>query len=149
MIGFILICGMFFISSPHISGKTSSKKYGYTGVKVCGECHAEDAIGNQNKIWSGSPHARAYLTLKGEKAAEIAESAGINSPAESKECLKCHTTGGGEYPSVAKEGVGCEACHGPVKNIILQAAMLITPAGRTVIKKLLNSGCIRYWGLLR
>jgi len=113
LIGLSLLIIITVISVPRISGKILFQKYGYTGVKVCGECHGEDAIGNQNKIWGGSPHARAYQTLTGEKAKEIAESAGINNPAENKACLKCHTTGGGDYPVVSKEGVGCEACHGP------------------------------------
>ncbi len=96
-----------------LTGRNPSVKYRYMGVAVCGECHAEDAIGNQYKIWSGSPHARAYYILKSEKAEKIAGGIGIDKPAESRDCLKCHTTGGGEWPEVSKEGVGCEACHGP------------------------------------
>lgn len=112
IIGFLfLIIGAF--SVVQISGKTAVSKYGYVGVKVCGECHGEDAIGNQNKIWAGSPHAKAYLSLRGGEAMEIAKKLGIQDPAESKECLRCHTTGGGEYSAVSREGVGCEACHGP------------------------------------
>lgn len=95
------------------SGKSHSVNIGYTGVKVCGECHGEEATGNQNRIWGGSPHAKAYLTLKNARAAELAATLGIKEPSASKECLRCHTTGGGEYLSVAQEGVGCEACHGP------------------------------------
>lgn len=112
------ILGLFLIIiiatfTSNISGKSFSRKYGYTGVKVCRECHGEDAIGNQYKIWAASPHAKGYLVLTGKKAEDIAALKGFAEPAKNKKCLKCHTTGGGESASVSGEGVGCEACHGP------------------------------------
>ncbi len=109
----VLITGVGIFSGIKLSGKTSSEKIGYTGVNVCGECHGEEAIGNQNRIWASSPHAKAFKELQSQKAKEIAASAGINDPAVSRECLKCHTTGGGGWAAVSTEGVGCEACHGP------------------------------------
>ncbi len=35
-----------------------------------------DSIGNQHRIWSGSPHARAYQSLSQDKGLEIARKAG-------------------------------------------------------------------------
>ena len=72
-----------------------SDSFTYVGVKVCKECHGNDAIGNQYKIWALSPHAKAYNLLLGEKAAEIAKKAKITSPEKNYECLKCHSTGKG------------------------------------------------------
>jgi len=113
IIVFSLIVTVGLLSDEEVTGRSTSRQFSYVGVEVCRECHGEEAIGNQYKIWSGSPHARAYLLLKGEKAVKIASGLGIESPTESKACLKCHTTGGGDWPEVSKEGVGCEACHGP------------------------------------
>ena len=91
-------------------------KYTYMGAKECKVCHAADAIGNQYKIWEASPHAKAYRNLRTEKAKTIAESVGVKVPYNDQACLKCHTTGGGQDPKLAEEGVGCEACHGPASG---------------------------------
>lgn len=89
------------------------EKFTFIGSKSCKECHGNDAIGNQYKIWSSSPHAKAYNLLIGEKSAEIAKKSNISSPEKDYACLKCHATGKGKVSSIIKEGVGCEACHGP------------------------------------
>lgn len=91
-------------------------KYSYVGAKECKVCHGADAIGNQYKIWEGSPHAKAYRNLRTEKARQIGEAVGVKEPYSDKACLKCHTTGGGQDPKLAEEGVGCEACHGPASG---------------------------------
>jgi len=44
---------------------------------------------------------------------DVAEKVGLKNTSQEKACLKCHTTGGGDYEVTAREGVGCEACHGP------------------------------------
>lgn len=85
----------------------------YVGVNVCRECHGEGAIGNQYAIWVSSPHAKAFFTLLTDKGMEIAKREGIADPVNSSDCLKCHTTGRGQYEDLKSEGVGCEACHGP------------------------------------
>ncbi len=88
-------------------------RYQYIGSAACAECHGEDAIGNQFAIWLKSPHSKAYTILGTKAALAIAKKAGVSKPQEDLKCLKCHTTGGGESSVTAKEGVGCEACHGP------------------------------------
>lgn len=85
----------------------------FIGVAECKKCHESDGIGNQHRVWSASPHARAVQTLSQEKGMEVARKAGVNDPAGSLACLKCHTTGGGKTEATRTEGVGCEACHGP------------------------------------
>jgi hypothetical protein len=89
------------------------RRYNFIGVKTCDRCHANDAIGNQSRVWKNSPHARAWDTLAGAKARQIAAKHNVSDPQKDQTCLKCHTTGGGRYPATASEGVGCEACHGP------------------------------------
>lgn len=105
---FILLPGLAVIGIE--DNETAFK---FIGSQSCKECHGEDAIGNQYKIWASSPHARAYTLLTGEKGAEIAKKLKITSPEKKTECLRCHSTGKGAVSSIVKEGVGCEACHGP------------------------------------
>lgn len=90
-----------------------SEELYYVGTKTCAECHSREDLGNQYAIWQASPHARAYRLLYTERAGEIARKNDIETPAESIECLRCHTTGGGRYENFENEGVGCESCHGP------------------------------------
>ena len=109
---FLLLASLLLVKFP-LSGFEESNSFTVVGYKVCKECHDNDTIGNQYKIWASSPHAKAYKLLLGEKAAQIAEKTKIKSPEKNYECLKCHATGKGLVESVKTEGVGCEACHGP------------------------------------
>lgn len=90
-----------------------SRSFTFIGSKACKECHGLDYIGNQYKIWEKSPHAKSYISLTTQKSLEIAQKLGIPSPEQDYRCLKCHATGKGISSAIAKEGVGCEACHGP------------------------------------
>ena len=91
----------------------------YVGTKQCSMCHKTEKQGKQFDIWSKSQHAKAYQTLVGEKANEIAKGKGIKTAAvEAKECLECHTLGKTVDAALLdkafdiKEGVQCETCHG-------------------------------------
>jgi len=72
-------------------------------------------------VWQEAQHSKAFETLKGEKAAEVAKAQGITGPAsESEKCLKCHVTAYGadaaafdKAPLKSADGVQCESCHGP------------------------------------
>ncbi len=85
----------------------------FVGVATCKKCHESDAIGNQYKSWQQSPHSKAYLLLKQEKALALAKELSIGDPATNEQCLKCHTTGSGKIAAIWEDGVGCESCHGP------------------------------------
>lgn len=89
------------------------KNASFVGVAVCKKCHESDAIGNQYKSWQQSPHAKAYLLLKQDKALSLAKELSLNNPSSDEQCLKCHTTGLGKNPALWEDGVGCESCHGP------------------------------------
>lgn len=99
---------IIFVSHIH-----SKVKFTYVGTKSCKKCHESDSIGNQYGVWKRSPHARAYSILKTAEALEISKKYNIKVPSEEMQCLKCHTTGSGKNQLTQKEGVGCEACHGP------------------------------------
>jgi len=113
MPAFLLFISLLLVSFPLAGLDEESNTFTFVGSKVCKECHGNDAIGNQYKIWALSHHAKSYNKLLGEKAAQIAAKAKITAPEKNYECLKCHSTGKGRVESVIKEGVGCEACHGP------------------------------------
>jgi hypothetical protein len=99
--------------------KKEGKVFKYGGVATCKACHMTKKSGAQYKIWQKGPHAKAYQTLKSPKAKEIGKKLGVEDPANSKKCVKCHVTAY-EAPAELKgpkltleEGIGCEACHGP------------------------------------
>lgn len=87
----------------------------FLGVNTC-VCHKMEKQGNQYKVWEGSAHAKAFETLKSDKANEIAKKKGLTKPAvESPECLKCHVTGYGKAVEASFKpelGIQCETCHG-------------------------------------
>ncbi len=91
----------------------AGERYSFIGVQKCKKCHEAESIGNQYLIWLKSPHSKAVLLLNTKRGMEIGETQGVENPAEDLKCLKCHTTGGGKTKATRKEGVGCEACHGP------------------------------------
>jgi peroxiredoxin len=82
----------------------------FVGSQACAECHA-----SEHEIWSKSPHAVAFETLRGKSSQGDAD------------CQRCHTTGFGEeggFPpgGDALQGVGCESCHGPGGNHVEEGA---------------------------
>jgi len=93
----------------------------YVGASKCKTCHKKELIGNQYGAWEEAKHSKAFETLKGDKALELAKEKGLTGPPhEAPECLKCHATAYGEdaakfakKPLAAKDGVQCESCHGP------------------------------------
>lgn len=110
---FLLIVSLTIVNQSLAGFEDESSTFTFIGSKACRECHGDDAIGNQYKIWLLSPHAKAYNLLLGKKAQAISEKLKITSPEKSYECLKCHATGRGKVESIVSEGVGCESCHGP------------------------------------
>lgn len=92
----------------------------FVGVNKCRVCHMSTSRGNQFKVWNESKHATAYTTLGTDRAKEVAVKAGVeDDPQQAAECLSCHVTGHGAAAEMfekgfdVKQGVQCEACHGP------------------------------------
>ncbi len=110
------------------AGETAS----YVGAAACRKCHPK-----QGNSWAKTKMAAAFDVLKPynlsvayEKAlAEKRKGAGLDPEKDYRtdpKCLKCHTTGYGQpggYPATVtrenealaakRQGVQCEACHGP------------------------------------
>ncbi len=81
----------------------------YIGSAVCAQCH-----NHTHTHWSMTLHSRALEALK-----EIGQD-------ENPTCLACHTVGFGEPGGFQSEdttaalaGVGCEACHGPARDHVM------------------------------
>ena len=98
----------------------SAKEHMFVGAAKCRSCHKKELIGNQYEAWQKGAHAKAFATLKGDKAIKIAKEKGLAKPPhESPECLKCHVTAHGvaaaqiRYPIKPSDGIQCESCHGP------------------------------------
>jgi hypothetical protein len=98
----------------------SQDKFSYIGAEACGMCHKTEKQGSQLSIWKKSAHAKAFETLKTEKADKIAKEKGFDTPAaKTKECLECHASGFSADASIegkkfkVEDGVQCETCHGP------------------------------------
>ena len=129
----VVFIGLVFAQE---SGETQEFKY--IGSNGCKACHSGSKKGAQYKIWAKGVHAKAFETLKTDKAAKIAKEKGLKVPAyEAPECIVCHTTGYGQGGYEVKDekfwnpadddkagkkavkrmkglqAVGCEACHGP------------------------------------
>ena len=93
VIGFAVGCGLT-LGSALTSAADSGFKY--IGASKCKTCHKKELIGNQYGAWEKSGHAKAFETLKGERAIAVAKEKGIaGPPSEAAECLKCHATAAG------------------------------------------------------
>jgi len=109
---------MFLFVAASLSQAQDKKEYVYGGVKTCKACHMTKKSGAQYKVWLKTGHAKAFETLKSEKALAVGKKVGVPEPSTSPKCLKCHTTAYGVADNLKgkkltmEEGVGCEACHG-------------------------------------
>lgn len=88
----------------------------YIGTRTCKLCHNSTLKGKIWDAWDSTKHATAYVTLASQQSKTIAEEMGIEDAQQDSACLECHATGYG-LPATdkysVKEGVTCEACHGP------------------------------------
>ena len=101
-------------------GTAEEKHPVFVGAKACAECHQGAGMGFQHCRWLLSSHARAYASLAGPRATEIARLSGIpQEPQEAQMCLGCHATGARaedwekDQAFHVEHGVSCEKCHGP------------------------------------
>lgn len=90
----------------------------YIGNTKCKVCHNAKKDGEIWTKWKAEGHSKAFETLLSEESIAIAKEKGLaKPPSEAPECLKCHVTAfdAGAVPAGLdmKDGVSCEACHGP------------------------------------
>lgn len=121
-------------ATPSAVPSMPTSPYKYIGVMACARCHTGPMMGFQFSKWRMSNHAQAFATLATPNAREIAQAAGVTgNPQESDRCLKCHTTGYGNSSSSflkgfdRRDGVQCEACHGPGSDYSPEAVMRDKP----------------------
>lgn len=116
-VAFVLVC-LLPAAGVLDASETGKVQREFVGATKCKMCHKTPEQGQQFAIWEASAHAKAYATLAGEKAKEIAKAKGIADPQKADECLQCHVTGHGvaaEFLGTkydVAEGVSCESCHG-------------------------------------
>jgi hypothetical protein len=90
-----------------------SQTFTYVGSAKCAICHKTEKQGRQYPIWQETKHSQSLAALTSPEAAEIAKQANVQNPAESRDCLKCHSPLSEKAPELKAEGVTCEVCHGP------------------------------------
>lgn len=90
-----------------------SQDFTYVGASKCQICHKTEKQGQQYPIWQKTKHAASLAALSSPDAAAVAQEAGVQNPAESPQCLKCHSPLAEKNPELKAEGVSCEVCHGP------------------------------------
>ncbi len=105
--------------------------YEYLGTKKCRMCHVD-----QYRSWRELPKGRSWEALKPGIGAKVKVAAGLDVSKDYRgdgRCLKCHSVGYGKPggyvipdPSdgeslrfaATRQGVGCEACHGPGSGFV-------------------------------
>lgn len=105
--------------------------YKYVGTKKCRSCH-----GVWHRSWAKSPKGRSWDALKPGVSDGLKRRVGLDLQKDYRadiRCLKCHSTGFGHDTGYAvpdpkvgrtvrlafnREGVGCEACHGPGSGFV-------------------------------
>lgn len=90
-----------------------SQEFTYVGAVKCKMCHKSEKQGQQFPLWEAMKHSKSFAALASDKAKEVAQEAGVDNPAESPNCLKCHAPLSEKAPELKEEGVGCEVCHSP------------------------------------
>ncbi len=108
-----------------------SDHYEYVGTKKCRMCHPQ-----QYKSWHTSAKGNSFDALKPGMAKELKLRIGLDLAKDytsDSRCLECHTVGFGKPSGYAipkpddkrsrkhasaREGVGCESCHGPGSGYI-------------------------------
>lgn len=103
----VVLIGVVFIATLF------SQEFTYVGAEKCKMCHRTEKQGQQFPLWESRKHSKSFSALTSDKGKEIAQAAGVDNPAESPDCLKCHAPLAAKNAELKEEGVGCEACHGP------------------------------------
>ena len=123
----------------------TSAGYTYVGSGACFSCHASGPASGPAGHWIASRHSRAFHTLSSDQARALAASRedyeDITDPTAEQRCRMCHLTAAQNPHAVFNEGfdqrqgVGCEACHGPgsaymARQIMQDRAAFLARGGR-------------------
>ena len=117
----------------------------FVGSEACFPCHASGPANGPAGHWVASRHSRAFHTLTTDQARALAASRedykDISDPSTEQRCRMCHLTAAQNPYAVfaadhdPREGVGCEACHGPGstyldREIMQDRARFLSSGGR-------------------
>ena len=110
---------------------TGETGYAYVGTKRCRMCHT-----SQYKSWLASAKGRSWDALTPGVSAKAKIKVGLDAQKDyttDTRCLACHAVGHGkpggyavpdpgdaraQRQAVARQGAGCEACHGPGSEFV-------------------------------
>ena len=105
------------VTAPGEAAKAPPKP-ATVGPQACRTCHPEEY-----KVWVGSKHARAFVSLQTPAARQVSAEpkayAGMPTQKMMSQCSSCHAVGMSiprrerERSFHPEDGVHCEACHGP------------------------------------
>lgn len=119
------------LDEPVRSAPAQNINHTYVGTKKCRMCHV-----NQYRSWKESANANAFEALKPGVGSDVKQRSGLDVSRDytrDQRCLPCHTVGFGRPGGYAvpaaddtratkqaalREGVGCEACHGPGSGFV-------------------------------
>ena len=90
-----------------------SQEFTYVGAGKCKICHKTEKQGKQFPLWEERKHSKSFAALCSSEAPARAKEMEVENPAESPDCLKCHSPLFEKAPEFKEEGVTCEVCHGP------------------------------------
>jgi YVTN family beta-propeller protein len=138
-------------ASDNAGPEQINSPFRFTGVMACAACHAGPKSNFQFSVWRQSKHAQAYAVLATPRGAELAREAGVTGdPQKDDRCLKCHTTGNVAVTTAfldtfdLRDGVQCEACHGPGSDYSPEAIMRDLPAARANgLQEITATVCLR------
>lgn len=140
---FLTVFGLMlvFCGLAASGARSGSEQFTYIGSEKCKMCHSTVKAGEQFRIWSEGPHAKAYASLASEEAKKVAKTMAIEDPQKSEKCLKCHVPTSAVKAEMKSpkwnvaEGVTCEDCHGPgsayQKMSVMKAITAGTEKGET------------------
>ena len=90
-----------------------SQEFTYISAGKCKICHKSEKQGRQFPLWEEKKHSKSFAALSSPEAPAKAQEMGVKNPAESPDCLKCHSPLFEKAPEFKEEGITCEVCHGP------------------------------------
>jgi len=113
-----------------------AQEFEYIGADKCKICHKSEKRGAQYTKWEERRHSKSFQVLSQDIAQPKAQQAGVENPAESPECLKCHAPLYADAPDFKEEGVSCEVCHSPGSEY--KSLMIMKDHEKSVINGLIE-----------
>ena len=127
------------LAAPAAARAQASRAPQFRGTINCEQCHTSpiptvQSTGALDRVrlteaatWRNSDrHSKAYENLRGPLGQRIGKLLGVDVLTPEAGCVQCHATSidadrwSSNNVDFAREGVGCEACHGPSSNWVAE-----------------------------